>query len=426
MEGLPTVVPWPPLETLKRLMLALAVGLFVGLEREWRGKEAGLRTFGFVAMLTGMGGLLGTSFALLSIAMLGVLLVFLNWPSIQRGEGAELTTSAALLVTGFAGVLCGQGHTIIPAAVAVVSAGLLAWKERLVGFSHKITAEELRAAILLAILAFAVFPVLPSHPVDPWGLIAPRAAWVTVILIAAIGFANYLLWKIFGARGVEITGFLGGLVNSTVTVAELSNRAKSSGDAIADMAYRGVLLATTAMILRNGVLLGLLSFKALVGSALPLALILASSIGLGLSRDRAGDSKVEAPTLPLKSPFSLPSALKFGLIFLGLQIVGTLGQQFLGKTGFYGVSTIGGLVSSASSVASAASLAANGTVAPGTAGVGAILASLASAAMNVLLVARVSGHRRLTIRVTRAMACIIAVGIAGSLVQVHLHPLVSK
>ena len=29
-------------------MLALLVGLFVGLEREWRGKEAGLRTFALV------------------------------------------------------------------------------------------------------------------------------------------------------------------------------------------------------------------------------------------------------------------------------------------------------------------------------------------------------------------------------------------
>ena len=38
------------LPTLMRLALALALGLFVGLERERRGKEAGLRTFGFAAL----------------------------------------------------------------------------------------------------------------------------------------------------------------------------------------------------------------------------------------------------------------------------------------------------------------------------------------------------------------------------------------
>jgi hypothetical protein len=40
----------------------------------------------------------------------------------------------------------------------------------------ELTAEELRSAILLGILVFAVYPVLPLHPVDPWGSIAPRVA----------------------------------------------------------------------------------------------------------------------------------------------------------------------------------------------------------------------------------------------------------
>jgi len=60
--------------------------------------------------------------------------------------------------------------------------------------------------------------------VDPWQLIQPRAAWVTVILIAGLGFTNYVLLKLYGARGIAVTGFFGGLVNSTVTVTELSQR----------------------------------------------------------------------------------------------------------------------------------------------------------------------------------------------------------
>jgi uncharacterized membrane protein (DUF4010 family) len=35
------------------------------------------------------------------------------------------------------------------------------------------------------------------------GLVEPRAAWLTVILIAAIGFVNYILLKLYSARGVE-------------------------------------------------------------------------------------------------------------------------------------------------------------------------------------------------------------------------------
>jgi len=83
------------LPTLLRLALAVGLGLFVGLERERRGKEAGLRTFAFAALLGGLGGLLGEPYALLGLGLLGILVVFLNWATLRAGEGLELTTSAA-------------------------------------------------------------------------------------------------------------------------------------------------------------------------------------------------------------------------------------------------------------------------------------------------------------------------------------------
>ncbi len=42
-DGLPNS-EWPYLIALQRLALALALGLFVGLERQRRGKDAGART----------------------------------------------------------------------------------------------------------------------------------------------------------------------------------------------------------------------------------------------------------------------------------------------------------------------------------------------------------------------------------------------
>lgn len=140
--GAPT---FPYLPTLLRLALTLALGLFVGLERERRGKEAGLRTVGFATLLGGLGSLLGESYALLGLGLLGLLIVFLNWATLRRGEGLELTTSFALLVTGFIGVLAGQGHTFTPVTVAIATAALLAWKERLAGFSLGLTETELRS-----------------------------------------------------------------------------------------------------------------------------------------------------------------------------------------------------------------------------------------------------------------------------------------
>jgi hypothetical protein len=136
---------WPYLQALQRLALALALGLFVGLERQRHGKEAGLRTFAFATLLGCLGGLLGSEFALLSVGLVGVLVILLNIHAIVSDHPVELTTSAAMLVMGFVGVLCGHGHTFVPAAVAVLSAALLAWKQPLAGIQPRLDAG--RAAL---------------------------------------------------------------------------------------------------------------------------------------------------------------------------------------------------------------------------------------------------------------------------------------
>jgi uncharacterized membrane protein (DUF4010 family) len=420
MQSLPVAVNWVPLDVLARLILALGVGLLVGLEREWRGKEAGLRTFGLVSLLGALSGLLGMPYALACIALVGILLVFLNLQGMRAEGSTELTTSAALLVVFMTGLLCGFGHRVTPVAVSVVTAGLLSWKERLSEFGHKLTAQELRSAILLGILAFAVYPVLPEHPIDRWGLIDPREAWLTVLLIAGIGFANYILWKLFGTRGIEFAGFLGGLVNSTVTVTELSSRVAEVGSNLIDVAYRGIMLSVAAMAVRNALLLGLLRPEALLVSGWSLALMLVASALLAFSRKKqSADTSGDKP-LDLKSPFSLLSALKFGAIFLVLQIADTFAQGLFGQFGFYVISVLGGVVSSASAVAAAATLAASGTISSPVAGVGAILASLASAAVNTVLVSRFAESAALRRRVLASTAAIVAIGLSGAAITAYL------
>lgn len=420
----------PYLPTLARLGLAVAIGLFVGIERERRHKEAGLRTFAFAALLGAVGGLLGEYFALLALALVGVLVVFLNVETIRTDEGAEITTSAALFVTAFAGLLAGQGHTFTPSALGIATAALLAWKEPLAGFSHALSESELRSAILLAMLAFVAYPILPPGSVDPWGLVEPRPAWITVILIAGLGFTNYVLLKLYGARGTELTGFLGGLVNSTVTVTELTQRARSADGRLSDVTYRGVVLSTAAMLVRNAVILGLIAPLALLDSAVSLTLMIAGAAvavlwrrgnpynGKEMTDNPSRESRGGAPLLPtLESPFSLTAAFKFGVIFLALRIAGTLAQRALGEAGFYAVSAVGGLISSASAVASAANLAAAGTLPAQVAGNGAIIASAMSVTINLPLVARVAKDRGLTLRTARVLGGIVLLGAFGCVLQ---------
>jgi len=421
-ETLP-VLPYAP--TLARLALALAIGLFVGIERERRRKEAGLRTFAFAALLGAAGGLLGDQYAMLALGLLGVLVVLLNVETIRTGEGAEITTSAALLVIGFAGVLAGQGHTFTPTLLGVATAALLAWKEPLAGFSHTLSESELRSAVLLAILAFVVYPVLPSGTIDRWNLIDPRAAWVSVVLIAALGFVNYILLSLYGSRGIEFTGFLGGLVNSTVTVTELATRVRESNGQLGDAAFRGVILATAAMLVRNAILLGLLAPAAFASAAVPLAFMLAGAVITALLDRRRLAAEAESksigegePLVPvMASPFSLSSALRFGVIFLIVQVAATLAERLLGEGGLYVVSAAGGVVSSASTVASAANLATAGSLPPLVAGISTIIASIASAVVDLPVIARFGRDARLTRRAALLVVVLAVLGAAGVAVE---------
>lgn len=264
----------------------------------------------------------------------------------------------------------------------------------------------------------------------------PREAWVTVILIAALGFVNYILLKLYGARGIEFTGFLGGLVNSTVTVTELANRLRAAGTQLSEATFRGIVLATLAMLVRNAAILGLLAPRALFSSAVPIALMLAGAGAAVYVHGRRGGAtrrETQAPNAPpvnqpfsaLQSPFSLTAALKFGIIFLALRIAGTLAQRMLGTAGFYAVSAAGGVVSSASAVAAAANLAASDTLPAHIAGIGALVASLVSALVNLPVVARLAGDRMLAQRLAWVLGGIVVLGMFGALIQVYLpiaHP----
>ncbi|MER3467433.1 MAG: magnesium transporter accessory protein, partial [Thermoflexus sp.] len=259
---------------LEPIGISLGIGLLIGLEREWAHKDVGLRTFALAALVGCVSWLIHPIAAFLMLGAAIPLVAILNVRSLLVDRSLEMTTSVALLVTFLLGVLVAQGHALVAAATAVLVTMLLAWKAELVRFTVGLSLDELRSIVLFGLLTLVIYPLLPEGlpPAwDPLGLVNLRAAWLVVVILSAIGLVNYALLRLYGARGIHFTGILGGLVNSTATVAELARRCRGQAEGVLDRALEGMLLANVAMMIRNGLILGLFAPAALLHGWLAVA-----------------------------------------------------------------------------------------------------------------------------------------------------------
>jgi len=176
-----------------------------------------------VFSLLGHDGLLIVGGAL--IVAIAVLLAVRSFVE-EAVDGLSLTTSVSMLVTYGVGALVVEEFFIEAVTVAMLSSLLLVLKRELHQFAWGLSREEVRSAVEFTIIAFVVFPLLPAETIDPWGAVQPRLIWSLVVAVSAIGFVNYVLVKRYQGRGYAVTGFFGGLVNSTAVVAEMAKRAR--------------------------------------------------------------------------------------------------------------------------------------------------------------------------------------------------------
>jgi uncharacterized membrane protein (DUF4010 family) len=379
-----TAVMFPPADISLKLAISIAIGMLIGLEREWSQKDMGTRTFAIVSIAGALSILASPAIALMTFAGVLVMVVLNGFRNLREGRPIETTTSAAVIITFVLGVLTGEGHHYTPVAAAIVITLLLSLKPALTHFAGGLLVTEVRGAVMLGLLAFVIYPILPNHTVDPWNLINPREAWLTVVVIAGIGFVNYVLLKIYSGRGLYYSAVLGGFVNSTATIAELSGSLKAQRDGATPLAIVIDLLTIVAMFVRNLLILAIFARTAIAIAVGPLGAMTLAAVGAIWSQHRR--ARVDIGSLELSSPLSLSKVFRFGLIFLAIEMVGSLGQRYLGHYGFLAVSVLGGLVSSASTAGAAATLAMHHQIDMHTAGVATVLTSMASALSNLPLI----------------------------------------
>jgi uncharacterized membrane protein (DUF4010 family) len=413
---LPQQEQWPFLPVLERFGIALSSGLFIGFEREYN-QKLGARTFGLAAILGCLAGLAGSQFIWMATTIILLVLGLINWRRLAAHNSLATTTTLSLTIVFFCSILCGLGHLYTPVLAVILSNALLVWKEPIHSFSSGLTPREIRSAILLAALSFIVMPVLPSHPVGPEHLVDPRSNWASVVIIAGIAFINYILLKSIGPRGMELTAFFGGLINSRKVIVEFILRARSNREILLPIIYRGAMLATSAMAIRNAIIVAVLSGsrQTVLLSIAPMGLILLASVLLWQSHPAIKQEGSSPQALDLDSPFSLSAALKFGAVFLALNVLGALAQRHFGSASFYFVCVAGGLLSSGSSIASAATLISHGELSPAVGINGVVFSSLTSILINIPLLRKVSGEGVYRRKLTFSLLGIAAAGALGVL-----------
>ncbi len=410
LRPLEASVKFPAIQIATKIAITVGIGLAVGLEREWAHKDIGVRTFAITALFGLLGVLLGFGFALTAFLGAFLLVACVNIRSLVVNRSLEITTSVALMVTLLLGVLVGEGHFFTAVASAVLVTMLLTWKAELSHFAASLTREEIRSAVFIGLIAFVIYPILPNHFIDRWGLLNPREVWIVIIVLAGIGFANYVLLRLYGARGFYYTALLGGFVNSTATVAELCPWVAAAGQDAIEIGIAAILLTTIAMFVRNLAIVGIFAPTAFTATLLPLGGMVILAGLVAWFRHRRNTQR--SIRLKLSSPLSLRRVSTFGMLFVLIEISGKLAERYLGHLGFLVVSLVGGLVSSASTTATAAIMTARGELRPEIAAVAVVLCSISSSLIDLPLVHHQTHERALTRNLTALFSMMALLGLA--------------
>ena len=321
--------------TLGSFGVALGVGLMVGLERQRAGAKrdtdwfGGIRTFAIVALVGAMLGLLaragGGLLTTLGVGLTASVLFVPALLEIHRGERSGITTEVACAVVLLLGVAATVplGLTNDPerwrlvAAAGVAVMGLLTLRKPLHKLAGRVSKEDVYAAVKLALLLLIVLPILPDEGFGPAGRINPFKVGLLVSLIAAIGFAGYLAVRVWGsARGMVLTGLLGGLVSSTAVTLSFAGRVKQQPELL-QVAALGIILASSVMVPRVLVLTAIVSPGLVPAAVLPLGgMGVVACLMAGVLYVIHRRSPDESAVVELDNPFSLSQALKFGALFL--------------------------------------------------------------------------------------------------------------
>lgn len=350
-------------DLVSRFGVALAIGLLVGLQREWVKEEkkhiperppnavfGGVRTYTLIGLAGAIAAHLSMVFdsAFVFVAALVVVSGFLalGYMADIRAGHAGLTSETAAVIVFLAGGIAIADEIALAAAVGVATTAVLVAKSELHRFAHLLEREDMTATVKFAVVAVLVLPVLPTgtYGPSPFDATSPFKVGLMVVFISAISFVGYVAIQLVGAdRGVAVTGVLGGLVSSTAVTMALSNHSKQAHRLVRPLGL-GLFLAWTIMFIRVLLEIAVVNLELLSSAWLPItAGATAGVVTAGLLYLGGRESRRQTDPSEFSNPFSLLPAIQFGLLYGAVLVVSKLATEQLGDIGVYASAIASGI-----------------------------------------------------------------------------------
>ena len=410
-------------DQIEALLIALGIGLLLGLERERRpAPRAGLRTFALVGLMGALNGLLGQLLDsalpfIVSSALIGAMIIFAYYRE-DKGEEPGTTSVVALLLCHTLGFLVWAGYAQLAIMVAMAMAVLLYFKTTLHGWVAKLTPTDWISILQFGVLSLVILPVLPDENFGPFGALNPHQVWLMVVLISGVSLAGYAALKLVGSNsGAPLVGLFGGLVSSTATTLVFARHARKH-EAFAPAAALVILLANLVMVVRVAIVAAAVQpalFLPVLRIAAPGLLLGAAALAFNWRRLTGHE---HTPTPTTSNPTELRSALTFGALYAFVLFCTAWLAEFAGTQGLYIVASISGLTDVDAMVLSSLRLFSLDHIQASAAVTAIGLAMIANLAFKTGL-AIVIGGVPLMRRVLAGMV-VVGVGIAGALIWVRM------
>lgn len=326
-------------------LIAVAIGLLVGIEREKAhpsGKAMGVRTFLLIALCGAIAGGLDETWMAALLGTFTFTLIAISYYSTTKAANSDrgLTTEFAGGIV-FALSFVAHTHPVLSTVVGPLVAVVLFSKSSLHRFTGNLKASEFQAALLLLLVGATAVNMLEDRIIDPWGVFNPRKFGLLVLVLGTMQFAGYIAAKILGERrGALVLGFAGGLVSSTAVLLSSAREAKRrKGSSLAlQMSVAAAQIAAFAELL---IITAVVSPKLCAELTPPVAAaIVTLLLALAMLSRRTQDPHGE---LELRSPLDWRGVLRLAVVFALILALIAFAQQKLGETASTGVSILAGL-----------------------------------------------------------------------------------